>query len=643
MKRIIFFVLVISPIFVFAQQPYTRYCTDGQIFTGIAHDNTGNPKIELVVDPAFNTKMKQERNTPDLPVAPIYDLVFRVVPTINEYCLPQYDENGAFIKKIDPPETLPFRGDIILGESITSTNVVIGPGSFVRAGKNERSEWLYEWKIAGWPNGITAQEKLERLIEAIAKNQSVNIVVTVPQKSGAAIYEKSEVSFTLCAPMWGSGKHGIVYMRGSGEGSFSDFSARTDKVIQKGFRSIEPFKKYEDNFSHFFDLTKNNEIFVWALKFFSREGNSEYKQRNLLSRFSEQSSCQGGTKLMYDAGSLGQGTFGVTAPFAHAAFISVSKFYEKEYPDKISVERTSVHEFSHAFAGLNDEAVYRSKPKNPRSFPPISKNCSTSPSSWSFNKKTYAQPFRGCSFDFLPGVRPGTDFFPLYRPSDDSIMNYRGSRMFNVVSCGYISEAIKGGDAKSYFPECAKMDGVIKDGVQASALYPFFAAIERIFSISSVGPQTAAVGESGSSPTGTGQYLIVESFDPENPWGEIIEVVPDSQTITPPTPTTQPPPAPPSDNLGVNAESIFDNISLDLKVNGKDGPVTITPGSRIVVSWISEGATRCRAVWSKNDIKLSGTAAGRLSRSVTIRAACINAEGERADDAVQVLIDTESS
>lgn len=84
------------------------------------------------------------------------------------------------------------------------------------------------------------------------------------------------------------------------------------------------------------------------------------------------------------------------------------------------------------------------------------------------------------------------------------------------------------------------------------------------------------------------------------------------------------------------AESIFDTISVDLKVNGQDDSVTVAPGSRIIPSWISEGATRCKANWSRGDIAKSGTIAGRVSRSVTIKIACINADGERADDEVRV-------
>ncbi len=89
----------------------------------------------------------------------------------------------------------------------------------------------------------------------------------------------------------------------------------------------------------------------------------------------------------------------------------------------------------------------------------------------------------------------------------------------------------------------------------------------------------------------------------------------------------------------VGFENIFDgNVSIDLKVNGQDGPVEVASGSRIVVSWLSEGAARCKGNWSKNDIKTSGTVSGRISRSVVIKAACIDKENNRDDDAVVVNV-----
>lgn len=88
----------------------------------------------------------------------------------------------------------------------------------------------------------------------------------------------------------------------------------------------------------------------------------------------------------------------------------------------------------------------------------------------------------------------------------------------------------------------------------------------------------------------------------------------------------------------LQGESIFDTPSVDLKVNGSDGPVEVKAGERMVISWISEGATRCRAVWSKDDIKLAGAIAGKLSKSVTVKVACVDEEKNRVDDSVIVKV-----
>lgn len=85
-------------------------------------------------------------------------------------------------------------------------------------------------------------------------------------------------------------------------------------------------------------------------------------------------------------------------------------------------------------------------------------------------------------------------------------------------------------------------------------------------------------------------------------------------------------------------ENIFDTLLVDLKVNGSDGPVSIAVGERIIISWESDGAKRCRGNWSKKDLPLNGKISGKLSRSlatsITVRIACIDEDGNRKDDTV---------
>jgi len=89
-------------------------------------------------------------------------------------------------------------------------------------------------------------------------------------------------------------------------------------------------------------------------------------------------------------------------------------------------------------------------------------------------------------------------------------------------------------------------------------------------------------------------------------------------------------------------ENIFDTLSVDLKINGSDGPVEVAVGDRITISWESDGAKRCRSNFSKKDLPLNGKVSGRLNSSlvgsVTVRLACIDGYGNREDDTVILKI-----
>lgn len=153
----------------------------------------------------------------------------------------------------------------------------------------------------------------------------------------------------------------------------------------------------------------------------------------------------------------------------------------------------------------------------------------------------------------------------------------------------------------------------------------FFASIAEFFGLAQ-----ASVGgaeDEEEVPVDQNGFLIVEGADRED-----LPLPETESSIVPNLPSIS------SDISDVASESIFDTVSVDLKVNGQDGPIEVEKRDRIVLSWISEGATRCRGVWSRNDIKLSGTAAGRITRPVSIKIACINADGERADDEVRVNV-----
>jgi len=672
MKKIV--ILTLSSIFLFpvvalAQQPYARYgneadCKSGGVPKGVFLYPTGvdEKTIGVIVDPAFNEKMKKERNTPDLPVTPIYDLIVEAVPTFGA-CYTETPEKFS----TEPPTTLPFTVSIKL-----ANETLVGPGTLSYQGrKTDSGSFLYDWKLAGWKDGITEEKKLEKLLDAVARNDpKLEIQVEVKKKNGTTETAVQKPGFSLCAPIWGSGRHIMVGQYGDGSVGASERVAHFDTVRLDGFASTEPFAAYQSAFSYLVDLT-------------TREGSayddfldlaSRFEKEFLSSRFvpagkggeSSDTRISDADKIRLGHSALGLfledsacGREGVQLFTVDDEYDGGSALLNDPRPGPRGVRGAIVgdgqppwvyvHETGHTFAQLADEYPYTIDAETAvniatEDFAPwwqfFLTNCSTAPVyDYRFGGKLYGETnIKGCTFTkYTTGNK---DEFFFYRPSSDSLMRGNESkvRQFNVVSCGWILAAIKGGDAKSHFPECAKMGGVVKDGVQASAFYPLFALLERAFAYPQEQKQTAVVG--ASSISGRNKYLIIESFNQKNPWGKIIKVVPDTNSPSTSTTVPSPTPVPPTSNDFVQTENIFDTVSLDVKVNGSDGPVSIQKGGRIAVSWISEGASRCRAMWSKNDIAKSGTIAGRLSRtgSFSIRAACVDSDGNRADDNVIVNV-----
>lgn len=654
----VFFLLFVFPVFAFAESGVSavvsRYCPDPakDFFKGSIYYENGKPWVEVEVDPEFKQKvLREERKiTGDIPLTPVYDLVVRIKPEFNYYCIPGWMD-GAPVTEDKLPPFLHVTAAIIVG---TADEPVVDPVVFSRTSQqDDQGRFIYERKMQGWTNGIASGHKLERLIDEISKGQwlseqgvgvsTVNALIEIQKPSGGSEKIKSPVTMSTCAPIWGGGQHRIVGMYDNNIAN--EIVSYFDTVRKVGFAKVEPYASHQNFFSYFVDLKKAIEGSTKPITQIALEAkNAKLRtptiavQNNVLVKYLNESSCKNGFYLLKVGNANNSLPWGLGGIALFGASVS-GALIDTEGAQLVAGSRGAsdvgivfVHEFSHTFAGLNDEYVYKAESKNVGL--PL-RNCSVRPFvDFSYQNKLYGNTrYEGCSFQYDVGDKSSVPNARYYRPSNQSVMNRAGDE-FNVVSCGYILAAIKGGDAKSYFPECAKMDGIIKDGITAQGTFSsMFAWVGTIFSLPA--PLTAQVG-SAIPNSSQSSYLIVESFDPNDPWGEIIEVVPDSQTPpTSPASSIQPPPS----NLGdVSDDSIFDTVSVDLKVNGSDGPIEVEKRDRIVLSWISEGAIRCRGVWSKNDIKLSGTAAGRITRPVTIKIACINADGERADDEVRVNI-----
>lgn len=549
MKRFALSLLVIflvSPLFAMAQDTAaSRYCPDPakDFFKGSIYHENSKPWIEVEVDPDFEQKvLREERKiSGDIPLTPVYDLVVRIKPQFNYYCIPGWTANDE-VKAEQLPPFLHVTAAIVVG---VKDETVVDPVVFSRTDKqDEQGRFIYERKMKGWMNGIASEIKMERLVDEIVKGQwlseqgvgvsTVNALIEIQKPSGGSEKIKSPVTMSTCVPIWGSGQHKIVGMYDNNIAN--EIVSYFDTVRKVGFAKTEPYASHQNFFSYFVDLKKAIEGSTKPITQIALEAKNAglrtstiAVQNNVLAKYINASSCKNGFYLLKVGNASNSLPWGLGGIALFGASVS-GALIDTEGAQLVAGSRGAsdvgvvfVHEFSHTFAGLNDEYVYRAESKNVGL--PL-RNCSVRPATdFSVNGKLYGSTrYQGCSFQYDVGDKPSVPNARYYRPSDKSVMNKEGDE-FNVVSCGYILAAIKGGDAKSYFPECAKMNGVIKDGVQASALYPFFASIGNLLNWSGA-PQTAAVGD--SAETATGQYLIVESFDPNNPWGEIIEVVPDS-------------------------------------------------------------------------------------------------------------------
>jgi hypothetical protein len=539
MKRLFFLacatVFLVAPLAVNAgtAKPYARYCSDPkEIFTGVAQNTDNSPKIELTLDPDFEKdELRGKRKiSGEISVTPVYDLVVTIVPTINEYCLPQYDDDGTMIQKVDPPTTLPFQlfiEDAFVYQqwTIPAVRPYVDEGSWILVGPstarwngrwNESGQPVYEWKIPGWTHGITATEvKLKALINSVTSGTPLLVVANRTKKDGAVERTEKQISFNLCVPIWGSGNHRLIgTYAGTGGSDIIPLSERVqhfDKVREEGFQRINPMAlpQYKIFFSYFVDLkpvvgTELNPfeaIMARRLKDRDPEHPLPYTldlhNKSLLSIIGN-SSC-GDTGMIFTTINK---SFGNGIAMQNDSAGRMGTVIGGSQPP-----RTYVHEWGHTFAGLNDEYTYDPDYQGKRvtNVPLFLTNCALNPyTSYKYNNRLYdAVQYKGCSYDYIiSGVAanaseldsfgrpyatlpPGSKIDELqyfYRPAFASIMGgpvkvEKRPEMFNVVSCGWILAAIKGGDPKSYFPECAAMSGVIKEGVQAAG------AFERLFAL----------------------------------------------------------------------------------------------------------------------------------------------------------------
>lgn len=444
-----------------------RYC-NGQhteIFGGIL-DKNGKPEITLSVDPNFESRMKLNNKvaTP-LPISPIYDLLVTVTPIINRYCLPEWDSDGKSLGFVRPPNELPYKVYIEADDEI-----LVGPGTLVLLGLNPNvtganvQEWQYAWRIKGWPNGITENGKLEKLIVLSgAGDPDIKLVVTDSVKDGMS--ESVGINFDLCTPTAGNGKYRMVNMRGvSLEENVSSFVEEALFIFKHGFKLIDPFKTYIDQFSFYVDLKKVDDLSIPL----NEHGVFKYGV------FGKSSTCAGDVReyfLHFSNNNMMEGR-SFAEQGGSEIYLNLIKPENKKLP---LLPKIAVHETGHAFAYLDDE--YQEVARKPN----LEVNCTLNPETTfrsDIDGKLYGDIDKeGCTCPAAPQCKN------YHRPSSISIMNlHYTSDKFNVISCGYIVSMIKGNiiplksEAEKYWPECERLD-TIKKGEQDNNRTPILVPV----------------------------------------------------------------------------------------------------------------------------------------------------------------------
>jgi len=553
---------------------HPQYCgpdsTDKRIFTGIQYE-AGAPKITLAVDPDFERDiLRGERKiTGDIPVTPIYDLVVTIVPTINEYCLSQWDKDGILVEKVNPPTEMGAIGEITMLED--GQRVVVRENrekNFTRVAKNEQGQWVYQWKIKNWSEGIGwfNDPLTDRVVKAISTGQPIEVVIKLSKDNQFGDIYSSQVGMSLCAPTGGSGKYGIVTMRGASANSynFNRLVLTSDSVRKLGFETIEPFADFRDSFSHYIDLDKHDDgkLSKKVVKINGNQkntGNSELQDKREYfwdMNFPEAISQCRDARIYIFINELTHLAY--TDLESKSIFISTGNKNNSDAPvllNTTDLVTVIMHEIGHAFAGLSDEYIVKTNLSPAKAFSSgvFGKNCAIDPAdAYTYKGRLYGSPeIMGCTLEKLSDSRP------VYRPTNESIMNsllMSANGKFNVVSCGYIIasitgentglNALTGENGKQYFEYCKNLTGLADTGINyefpksKSGAYELIKNRTNLSSGLSTKDQVSAVLKAGTNLTETGQrndqrYLIIESFDPQDRWGALIELDKDGNMTGP--------------------------------------------------------------------------------------------------------------
>ncbi len=414
----------------------------------------GDPIVGF--NPPYVSTMKAERHfTPSSP-SPLSDMA---VTFTAKHC-PAASINGLYGGLMTKDE----KGDevyIIPGVSFTKKT----RGTVEE--ENKISVHEFTAILPGWPNGMGTNEVLrEKLIDSIAKGRRVFFRIFETADPTKKI--EKDIVFNNCAQIYGGGKHSLIFERGeSTQTSIASMFGLVDNGYrQAGMEKMQPYAKYKDSFKYYLDLKKIEDTEFRDVM--DRIDVMTYrKYLKTWKKIEDYSSCSSGslyTLEIDDSGLKFQGFLeGLSDLDRH-----IVKVLHTDQNKNVGI---FMHEGGHAFGTLSDEYNLRGPGTGILlGVIPAFTNCATNPKrAYSYNNTLYGSTdIKGCMADYAGIVmspKQGTKIFNLFRPSENSIMNPVGGitspnvkvDRFNTVSCGWIMKQMKGGSAKSHFPECEEL------------------------------------------------------------------------------------------------------------------------------------------------------------------------------------------
>ncbi|MEI7463413.1 MAG: fibronectin type III domain-containing protein, partial [Candidatus Taylorbacteria bacterium] len=270
----------------------------------------------------------------------------------------------------------------------------------------------------------------------------------------------------MCGHISGSGPRRVVFIRGD-EGNIDStvYLVLVNRIINDGFKSIDPFKSNLSKFSFDIDLSMVDQDVL------SFVPSSQVYNTDIVKTIN---SC---------ATNAYEYIFLFSSPRGKSAWVSYKPIVNinigKIRTDFIHL--TAIHESGHALANISDEYDNAEDTTIINGASTIDfydwlgqnqnlTNCSVKPSTdYTYNDGTGLKWYgdienKGCQY-LMTVINGGSAYGQLYRPSSNSIMGHHFTESrFNVISCGYLVGSFNTGapvnkaGAQIYWPACTRMD-----------------------------------------------------------------------------------------------------------------------------------------------------------------------------------------